>query len=116
MIRIVRDGVFAGLLLAATCSVAPAGGHSHWNTLNRKLGLGWSDGYHAYNGCEGQCQWTSIHGDAGAMPLSGPVQPTIAPAPAFRKPVPAVRSSQLPQKGPLLPSQKFSPKPAYWYR
>lgn len=37
--------------IVATPCCAWAGGHGWHNTVARKLGLGWSDGYHADEGC-----------------------------------------------------------------
>lgn len=109
-----RKGVMSGVVLAFTASTVLAG-HSTWNTINRKLGLGWSDGYHANNGREGNCGWTSVQ---TAAPV--PAQHTevhVAPAPTSSRGVPTgVRTTQLPQNGPVLPSQKSTPKPAYWHR
>jgi hypothetical protein len=90
------------LALVAAVSPVEAGHASHWNTFGRKVGLGWSDGYHANNGC-GQFGWVEqeYHGPA-------PVKKHVAP-PA---PQPAARTT----REPVLPSQRSTPRPAYWNR
>jgi hypothetical protein len=90
-----------GLMLALSAH-AEAGAASHWNTLNRKLGLGWSDGYHASNGC-GECFWQAHSG-----------APTAA-APALMRQAPPSSVTRTARE-PVLPSQRSTPRPAYWSR
>ena len=45
-----RTVLLAFALLTTLTSVPASAGW--WNGLHRELGLGWSDGYHAYTGCD----------------------------------------------------------------
>ena len=44
-----RNAIFPLVLLGATLSVAPAA-RAHWFS-GRHWGVGWGDGYHAFNAC-----------------------------------------------------------------
>lgn len=90
-------------VLAATASSAQAG---HFNSLGRKLGLGWSDGYHAHDHGQVYYGWAPTHS----------VPQMHAPPPARRpEEIRPAREAARPA-GPVLPSQLQSPRPAYWYR
>jgi hypothetical protein len=88
-----------GLALVAASLASPLQA-GHWNNLNRKLGLGWSDGYHSHNS---QC-WVQEH--HVVAPAEPPRMRQSAPQ------MPATRS----QRGPALPSQRSAHRPAYWSR
>jgi hypothetical protein len=112
-------GLLSLLAVALLTSAAQAGMPSHVNTLNRWLGLGWSEGYHARNGCGTNTGWVTPHAtppDAEEVSTTPPELAEPGPTPA-KRPLTTVRTSQMPKTGePTLPSQKFSPRPAYWYR
>lgn len=97
-------GMAMGLLLAASLAGSAWAGGSPWHTLGRKLGLGWSDGYHA----------RPVYGSYAATWYDAPV---VEPTPAPSLP-PVERSVLWPGERPsqhLLPSQRMSQRPVYWY-
>ena len=99
-----RTRLFA---IAATAlllgSAAPAS--ATWvNELGRNLGLGWSDGYHAYEGCPDPrlrsqpWQRRSNRGGSSEEPLVPYLEPppVVRPAP---QPLPAPQTSRAPATG-----------------
>src|ERR1041385_8751149 len=84
--RVTHLIVFAALAIAATI---PASASAGWvNELGRRTGLGWSDGYHAYEGCPDKrlrsqpWQRRANRGGAYEEPLVPYLEPTPAPQPA----------------------------------
>lgn len=108
MVATWRSGCLAVVLAVVASTSVHANPNSTWNQINRKLGLGWSDGYHAHNGHGGECDWVP-------HPTGVAKQVHVAPASApFASPPP--RSAQASRSGPVLPSQRSQPRPTYWYR
>jgi len=111
MMRFLRYGVLAGVFGLLMCTIVRADGLSHCNTLCRKLGLGWSDGYHAYNGYGDSGGWTGVHAGGPAYDM----QPNV-PGGSSRRVAPVQSTSQLSQHAPPMSSQKSAPRPTYWQR
>src|SRR5688500_10415281 len=82
-----------------------AGTWSHLNSINRKLGLGWSAGYHAREHVvEPDYGWTRPASPEVSHPVHRAVDP--APTPALTPPK-TPRTSQKPRNHePILPSQQ----------
>ena len=94
--RVTRLFVFAVLAVALAI---PASASAGWvNELGRKTGLGWSDGYHAYEGCPDPrhrsqpWQRRANRGGAYEEPLVPYLEPLPAPQPA-PEPLPQPKTS-----------------------
>src|SRR3954463_15319703 len=94
--RVTRLLLFAVLAVAATI---PASASAGWvNELGRRTGLGWSDGYHAYEGCPDprlRAQpWQRRANRAGGYeePLVPYLEPLPSPQPA-PEPIPQPKMS-----------------------
>lgn len=112
-------GMLPAVVVVIFQGTASAGMPHSWNSLGRKIGLGWSDGYHAQSGFPtGYSEWSppaAIYPHKVSAPLQSDHEPI--PTPAKRQAAPTPRTSQLPPRNePILPSQQFAPRPAYWYR
>ena len=96
MTRLVYSMVLGSALLAGTA--ASAG----WvNELGRNLGLGWSDGYHAYEGCPDsrlKSQPWQRRANRGGM-TEEPLVPYLTPVPAPQppEPLPEPKTSRAPE-------------------
>lgn len=90
-----RTGWLALALLAVTAPIQAG----HWNDFNRKLGLGWSDGYHAQNR-----QWVQEHHEPAVL------------APRAQQATPPAPLPTSSRRTPVLPSQRSAHRPAYWNR
>jgi hypothetical protein len=113
-----RTRLFA---IAATAfllgSAAPAS--ASWvNELGRNLGLGWSDGYHAYEGCPDprlrSQPWQRRSNRGGSS--EEPLVPYLEPAPAVRpapQPLPAPQTSRAPTPAPGRSPQLHISRPNY---
>lgn len=117
-----RNGcvLWVAMAVCLVSHTAEAGKRDAWNTVSRKLGLGWSDGYHAYNGCDGS-GWVQFHPGLPPGPVervSPPVleRPEPTPAPAPRSASTRRTAQKRPDNEPVLPSQLHRPRPAYWTR
>lgn len=116
MSRIVLFAV-GTLAIFAAGNTAQAG---NLNSVGRYLGLGWGDGYHAYNGCStNESRWG--HGANAGKPYFSPALPTtetiVTPAAPVAAPVSRpspVGSSR--RTAPIPPSQRMSQNPVYWYK
>lgn len=105
--------IAAAALLLATAGSASA---SWVNELGRNLGLGWSDGYHAYEGCPDprlrSQPWQRRSNRSGGM--EEPLVPYLVPTPAARpapQPLPAPQSSRAPAS--IRSSQLHITRPNY---
>ena len=104
--RATRLVVFAVLAVAAT---VPASASAGWiNELGRDLGLGWSDGYHAYEGCPDKRlrsqPWQRRANRGGAY--DEPLVPYLEPAP---EPIPPPKMSRAGKPGSAQASTSSSP-------
>lgn len=108
----------ATALLFASTAPASAG----WvNELGRNMGLGWSDGYHAYDNCPApplrSQPWPRRSNRSGGM--EDPLVPYLVPTPAANpdpqplppQPPPAPRTSRAP--APVRSSQLHISRPNY---
>jgi hypothetical protein len=84
--RFSRYIAFAAVIFLGTAGVPVSAG---WiNELGRDLGVGWSDGYHAYEGCPDprlRSQPWQRRSQRGGCPEESLV-PFLTPAPAAREP------------------------------
>jgi hypothetical protein len=108
--------LFAVIVLAATLASAPPASAGWVNELGRNLGLGWSDGYHAYEGCPDSrlrsqpWQRRANRGGAHDEPLVHYLEPIPAPAslPA-PAPLPQPKMSRTGKPGSTQASTSSSP-------
>jgi hypothetical protein len=111
--RVTRQFGFT-LLLLSLAATASAG----WvNELGRHTGLGWSDGYHAYEGCPDSrlrsqpWQRRANRGAAYEEPLVPYLEPAPHPAPAPQpapEPVPPPKTSRMKTSTPASPAARTS--------
>lgn len=106
-----RAALLAAALLGLVPVPAMAGSPWDWcNAINRQLGMGWGDGYHARNrgvGCAEQGTYPDAgYGTAlGYFPVRNPA-PTPAPTP---EPVPAPAPTPVPPKRVITPAPAQQP-------
>jgi hypothetical protein len=99
-----RTRLFALAATAILLATAAPASASWVNELGRNLGLGWSDGYHAYEGCPDprlRSQPWQRRSNRG-----GTSEESLVP---YLQPTPAVRPAPAP---PSLPPQQTSRTPA----
>ncbi len=110
---------FIAIVCLAGCANSASAGD--WNSLGRFFGLGWSEGYHAYNGCP-TCEQRWVHGQASVSltPYYSPgptaetlVAPRTAP-PVTARPNPSPDSSR--RTAPIPPSQRMTQQPVYRFK
>ena len=108
--------LFAMIVLAATLAGATPASAGWVNELGRNLGLGWSDGYHAYEGCPDSrlraqpWQRRANRGGAYEEPLVPYLEPTPAPAPQPPpEPIPQPKMSRAGKPGSAQAATSSSP-------
>ena len=119
-----RTRLFA-IVAGALCLASAAPVSAAWvNELGRNLGLGWSDGYHAYEGCPDprhRSQPWQRRANRSGVPEE-PLVPYLEPAPAARpapQPLPAPKTSRAPgrafgtEPAPVRNSQLQISRPRY---
>ncbi|MFN0021677.1 MAG: hypothetical protein ACKVP0_25800 [Pirellulaceae bacterium] len=107
------------IVAAALCLASAAPVSAGWgNELARNLGLGWSDGYHAYEGCPDSRHraqpWQRRSNRSSNF--EEPLAPYLEPAPAVRpapQPPLALRTSRAPTAVPARSSQLHISRPNY---
>ena len=118
--RIIRLFTFAVLAVALGGSTPASAG---WvNELGRNLGLGWSDGYHAYEGCADprlSSQPWQRRASRGGL-YEEPLVPYLEPAPSPRhapEPIPVPKTSRVTpltrEPAPARTSQLHISRPNY---
>lgn len=101
--------LFAVIGIATTLAVSASASAGWVNELGRNLGVGWSDGYHAYEGCPDSrhrsqpWQRRANRGGACDEPLAPYLEPVPAPQPAPQpdpEPIPPPKTSRAGKPGP----------------
>ena len=104
--------LFAMIVLAATLAGASPASAGWINELGRDLGLGWSDGYHAYEGCPDSrlrsqpWQRRANRGGAYDEPLVPYLEPAPEPSP---EPIPPPKTSRAGKPGSAQAATSSSP-------
>jgi hypothetical protein len=106
--------VVAVALLGWQTAACEAGGRSWGNAVLRDLGIGWSDGYHAYEGCPtervGRRRYPGPMGWSGSYPPYG--IPAGAPVYGPQGPRPARHPTWIPfnpDNGQTMPARAAQP-------
>lgn len=112
--------LFATVLLALVLGAVRNSSASVLNYLGRWIGMGWSDGYHAYNGCQG----AACPGPVGNRPMpngayagewdaGAAYHGTVHQAPMVQGAMPPAFAPQMtPQAAPTPARQTPQPLPA----
>jgi hypothetical protein len=107
-----RLSCLLSLVVLATTLAGASSASAGWvNELGRRTGLGWSDGYHAYEGCPDSRlrsqPWQRRANRGGAH--EEPLVPYLEPAPA---PQPAPTPQPAPEQIPPRPKTTRASRPA----